>query len=68
MPSTFIYVGNLAEMDTVESNNYSENITPVLKTFDHTKMSVVSVTMTNIYDSYFTFGDDYDLGADSFIV
>lgn len=45
--STFIYVGNLADLDPNEGNYNNENPNALYQTFDHTEMSVVTVTQND---------------------
>lgn len=47
--STFIYIGNFADLDPNEANFFNENPSAIYQTFDNTEMSVVTVIQDDVF-------------------
>ncbi len=62
-----IFIGNLAEIDTNESNTTNENPSVVYREFVQSEMQNVSVAITDNFDDGLTYDDDGNLTPDDFI-
>ena len=64
--ANLIYIGNLADLDTDDSNYTSENASAVAGTYTHQDMENTDVTMSNYWDSSYTYDNDVEGPGDTF--